>query len=427
MNPDRPGSLHLDEERRFRCIADPMDEDAGNDRAIPDPETLRVYQRPTLHFALKACSQAARALAGAGGFSTPAFGLFCAEPFWAERAQLIFITAPRPFVIPSPMSHPPTAFWITAPGRGEILPTPLEPRLSAGQVEVRARFSGISRGTEALVFRGQVPASEHERMRAPFQQGCFPAPVKYGYISVGEVVAGDADLHGRTVFCLHPHQTRYRVGSEDVHPLPDGVPPSRAILAANMETAINGLWDAAPRIGDRVSVVGAGTLGFLCAWLVNQIPGCDLELIDSNPRRAEPATALSLPFRTPADARTEADLVIHTSGSAGGLELALRLAGFEATVLELSWFGAQRIALPLGQAFHPRRLTLRSSQVGSVATAQRPRWDHRRRMALALSLLTDPALDQLITGEDPFDALPAVMARLATDPGDTLMHRIRYD
>ncbi len=325
------------------------------------------------------------------------------------------------------MHHQAQAFWITEPGCGEILPEPLDPRLPARWVEVRTRFSGISRGTEALVFQGRVPVSERERMRAPFQQGDFPAPVKYGYISVGEVVGGDPDLRGRTVFCLHPHQTRYRVAPSDVHPLPEGVPPGRAILAANMETAVNGLWDAAPRIGERIAVVGAGTLGFLCAWLASRIPGCDLELIDINPRRAETAAALGLPFRTPAQARGDADLVIHTSASADGLALALGLAGFEATVLELSWFGDREVALPLGQAFHSRRLTLRASQVGAVATAQRARWDYRRRMGLALSLLAEPALDALITGEDRFTDLPAAMARLAADPGDTLMHRIRYD
>lgn len=325
------------------------------------------------------------------------------------------------------MQHQAQAFWITEPGRGEILPEPTDPRLPAHRVEVRTRYSGISRGTEALVFHGRVPASEHQRMRAPFQQGDFPAPVKYGYISVGEVVAGSEELIGRNVFCLYPHQTRYRVSPDAVHPLPNGLPAGRAVLAANMETAINGLWDAAPRIGDHIAVVGAGTLGFLCAWLVSRIPGCDIELIDINPRRAEPASALGLPFRIPADARPDADLVIHTSASANGLALALTLAGFEATVLELSWFGDQPVVLPLGQAFHAHRLTLRSSQVGNVATAQRPRWDHRRRMALALALLAEPALDVLITGEDRFADLPAVMARLADQPGDTLMHRIRYD
>jgi threonine dehydrogenase-like Zn-dependent dehydrogenase len=318
------------------------------------------------------------------------------------------------------------AFWVTGPNQGEIRDEKLPP-LPDGWVRVRTCFSGISRGTEGLVYRGEVPSSEHQRMRAPFQGGDLPAPVKYGYINVGEVEFGPAELVGRMVFCLYPHQTRWQLPADAVHPLPEHLPPGRAVLAANLETAINALWDAAPRLGDRIGVVGGGTLGCLAAWLAVQIPGCRVELIDVNPRRAVVADRLGVPFRAPADATPDADLLIHASGAAAGLSTALELAGFEATVLELSWFGSQPVTLPLGQAFHQRRLTLRSSQVGSIATAQRARWDFRRRMQLALSLLGDDKLDALITGEDPFDDLPRVQARLAADPGDTLMHRIRYD
>ncbi len=318
------------------------------------------------------------------------------------------------------------AYWLLAPGHGEIR-TQILPWPEPGDVRVRTLYSGISRGTESLVFRGEVPPSEFQAMRAPFQAGNFPGPVKYGYCNVGVVESGPADLRGRRVFCLYPHQTRYRVPAAALHLLPEGVPPGRAVLAANLETAVNGLWDAAPRVGDRIAVIGGGTLGCLAAWLAGRIPGCQVDLIDTNPRRACIAAALGVAFAAPASATPEADRVIHASGSPVGLALGLRLAGFEATVLELSWYGTREVALPLGAAFHRRRLTLRSSQVGSIATAQRPRWDFRRRMGLALSLLTDPALDGLITGEDAFDQLPEVQARLARDPGDTLMHRIRYD
>jgi len=318
------------------------------------------------------------------------------------------------------------AFWVIAPNHGEIRNERLSP-LPTDWVRVRTRFSGISRGTEGLVFRGEVPVSEYRRMRAPFQDGNFPAPVKYGYINVGEVEQGPAALRGRVVYCLYPHQTRYQVPAASVTPLPDGLPAERAVLAANMETAINGLWDAAPRIGDRISVVGGGTLGCLVAWLAGRIPGCRVELIDTNPARAALAEALGVAFREPAAATADADLVVHASGVPAGLATALELAGFEATVLELSWFGSRPVTVPLGQAFHQRRLTLRSSQVGSVAAAQRGRWDYRRRLELALSLLADDVLDRLITGEDGFDHLPQVQARLATDPGNTLLHRIRYD
>ncbi|MBK1704837.1 zinc-dependent alcohol dehydrogenase [Halochromatium glycolicum] len=323
------------------------------------------------------------------------------------------------------------AYWLVEPGRGELREEVL-PELERGEVQVRTLYSGISRGTETLVFRGEVPPSEWQRMRAPFQAGEFPAPVKYGYSSVGRIEAsgeeasGEGDT-GRLVFCLFPHQSCYRLPATAVHPIPESVPAARAVLAAQMETAVNGLWDAQPRIGDRIAIVGAGTLGCLCAWLAARIPGCEVELIDTNRRRAEIAAAFGVAYAAPEQARPEADLVIHTSGSGSGATTALALAGFEARIVELSWFGARRVELPLGGEFHARRLTLRSSQVGNLPLEQRGRWDHPRRLRLALSLLDDPVLDQLITGEDAFEDLPRVMATLASAPSDTLMHRIRYD
>jgi len=316
------------------------------------------------------------------------------------------------------------AYWVTAPGRGEIRAEHL-PAAGEGDAVVRALYSGISRGTESLVFRGQVPASEHQRMRAPFQGGEFPAPVKFGYSSVGVVEAGPAGLAGQRVFCLYPHQTRYVVPAEALQLLPPGVPPARAVLAANLETALNGLWDSGLQLGDRLAVVGGGTVGCLVAWLAGRVPGCHVQLIDLAPARAATAAALGVGFATPAAAEPEADRVIHASGSAEGLRTALSLAAPEATVVELSWFGDREVALPLGGAFHSRRLTLRSSQVGQLDPSQRPRWTRRRRLALALALLTDPRLDALISGESPFETLPEWMPRLAA--GDALCHRIRYD
>jgi len=317
------------------------------------------------------------------------------------------------------------AFWIAAPGRGEIRDESL-PTASDDDVLVRALYSGISRGTEALVFRGGVPASEHQRMRAPFQAGSFPAPIKYGYSSVGRIEQGPRELQDRTVFVLYPHQTRYVVPAHAVHVLPDDVPPERAVLTANLETAINGLWDARPHVGDRNVVVGGGTVGCLVAWLAGRIPGCDVELVDVNPQREAIAHVFGVRFAAPDTVWEGADVVIHASGSPAGLELALRVAAFEARVVEMSWYGDQTVTLPLGEAFHARRLTLRSSQVGSVPASQRARWDPRRRMQLALTMLTDAALDVLITGESEFEDLPGTMAELAAGWGDALCHRIRY-
>lgn len=323
------------------------------------------------------------------------------------------------------MSAEPRACWIEAPGRAVIRTEPGAVP-GSGEVEVRALHSAVSRGTEMLVFRGEIPESEFERMRAPFQQGDFPGPVKYGYASVGIVEQGPDALRGRAVFCLHPHQTRYRVPADAVHPLPDGLPPARAVLAAHMETAVNALWDAAPRLGDRIAVVGGGVVGLLVAWLAARLPGCEVELVDLRASRRAVAERLGVAFAQPTGARTDADLVLHASGQPEGLVTALRLAAFEATVIELSWYGQRPVPLPLGEAFHSRRLVLKSSQVGQVAAAQRSRWSHRRRLALALSLLRDPVLDLLVTDSAPFEQLPEVLARLAAGAPDTLCQRIDY-
>jgi threonine dehydrogenase-like Zn-dependent dehydrogenase len=316
-------------------------------------------------------------------------------------------------------------FWIRSPCVGEIVSTPIAPR-QGSEVLVRALYSGVSRGTEALVFRGEVPPSQYEAMRAPFQEGRFPAPVKYGYSSVGEVIEGPDALVGRAVFCLHPHQDVYRVPAAAVTPLPDGLPPARAVLAANMETALNGVWDARPGPGDRVVVVGAGVVGMMAAWLCSRLPVTDVLVYDVDRRRADPAKALGLSFTHEDPSGADADLVIHASGQKAGLRSALAAAGMEATVLELSWYGTHTVTLPLGEAFHSRRLTLKSSQVGRLPPERVARWDHRRRMEKALELLLDPALDALISGESPFEDLPRVMSELSQDGTGALCHRIRY-
>jgi len=318
------------------------------------------------------------------------------------------------------------AFWVREPFRGELREEALA-RPGPGEARVRALVSGISRGTETLVFTGAVPASQVQLMRCPYQVGEFPAPVKYGYCSVGEVEEGPDDWIGRRVFCLYPHQDRYVVKTDALVPVPDLVPAERAVLAANLETAINGLWDATPRIGDRVAVIGAGVVGTLCAALLARIPGVRVELIDVDARRQPLAQALGCGFAHPETAATEADLVIHASGHSAGLATALRIAGFEATVLELSWYGERPVSVPLGEAFHSRRLTLRSSQVGAVAGAQRARWSYRRRLALALDLLADPVFDLCLGGQSRFDELPTTLARLARSPDGELCHRVLYD
>ena len=324
------------------------------------------------------------------------------------------------------MSLQSLAFWIASPGRGEIRSETL-PAVAPGELRIRALYSGVSRGTEALVFGGHVPPGEYERMRAPFQAGQFPAPVKYGYASVGRVEEGPAQQVGGLVFCLYPHQQQYVLPAAAAHPVPPDVPASRAILAANLETALNAVWDSGVGPGDRVTVVGAGSVGCLAAWLVGRIPGCDVELVDLNPRRREIAARLGVRFAHPDSVQDGADVVLHASGSSEGLALALRVAAFEATVVELSWYGDRAVTVPLGQAFHSQRLTLKSSQVGTVADSRRARWSHSRRLRLALSLLAAPELDTLINSESRFEDLPRVMGELSRSAGDVIMHRVNYE
>jgi threonine dehydrogenase-like Zn-dependent dehydrogenase len=317
------------------------------------------------------------------------------------------------------------AFWLCAPGRGEIRPAPL-PAPGPGDVVVRTLRTGVSRGTEALVFRGGVPPAEYARMRAPFQEGEFPGPVKYGYLSVGAVEAGPPELLGRTVFCLYPHQTAYVVPAAAVSVVPDGVPPARAVLAGTVETAVNALWDAAPLVGDRVAVVGAGMVGCCVARLLGRFPGVHSTLVDVDPARAEIAAALGVGFALPEDAEGECDLVVHTSGTSAGLRRSLELLAVEGTVVELSWYGDAEVRLSLGGAFHAGRLAIRSSQVGTVSPARAGRRTTADRLALALDLLRDPAFDALLTGESRFDELPDVMARLAAGSLPALCHTITY-
>ncbi|MGW2827126.1 zinc-dependent alcohol dehydrogenase [Streptomyces sp. NPDC001443] len=323
------------------------------------------------------------------------------------------------------MNRSARAFWLRSPGHGEVRELTLaEP--AEDEVVVRSLWSGISRGTETLVFRGGVPASQHAVMRAPFQEGDFPGPVKYGYLNVGVVEEGPDELVGRTVFCLYPHQTRYVVPVSAVTVVPDGVPAERAVLAGTVETAVNALWDAAPLVGDRIAVVGGGMVGCSVAALLARFPGVRVQLVDADPARAAVAEALGVGFAGPEHALGECDLVVHASATEQGLARSLELLRAEGTVIELSWYGDRKVALPLGEAFHSRRLTVRGSQVGTVSPARANR-SYADRLALALDLLADPALDALVTGESAFEDLPEVMPRLASGEIPALCHRVRYD
>lgn len=281
-----------------------------------------------------------------------------------------------------------------------------------GESIVRTLWSAVSRGTERLVFEGRVPESQFGAMAGPSMGGSFPFPVKYGYCAVGIVEAGPVHLLGRPVFALHPHQERFALPPERLTLLPDGLPPRRATLAANMETALNALWDSGAGPGDRIAVVGAGVVGLLVASLAARLPGAEVTVIDPEPSRAPLVASLGCAFSADGGGLADCDVVFHASASAAGLNRAIELAGFEGAVVELSWHGEGLSPVALGGAFHSRRLRLVSSQVGHVATSRRPRWDYARRMAKALELLADERLDALITEDIPFSEAPARLPAL---------------
>ncbi|WP_371348148.1 zinc-binding alcohol dehydrogenase [Ancylobacter sp. IITR112] len=321
--------------------------------------------------------------------------------------------------------------WCAGPGRYELRRAPLPARAGdsddAGEtLTIRALVSAVSRGTERLVLDGAVPAGERGRMRAPFQNGDFPFPVHYGYQSVGVVEDGPADWIGRTIFALFPHQDRYRLPLAAAMPVPEGLPPARAALAANMETALNAVWDSGAGPGDRITIVGGGVVGLLLTALTARLPGAEVTLVDVNPAREGLARAFGAAFAMPDAIGDDADLVFHTSASAAGLATALSAAAFEAKVVEVSWFGGHAPAVPLGEAFHSRRLQLIGSQVGCVSPSRRPRWPHARRLAKALALLDDARLDQLVSHVVAFDEAPHRLPPLLTGGEDALAILLDY-
>jgi threonine dehydrogenase-like Zn-dependent dehydrogenase len=318
------------------------------------------------------------------------------------------------------------AFWVREPGFGEIRPVTL-PEPGPDDVLVRTLRSGVSRGTETLVFKGGVPPDQYGAMRAPFQEGDFPGPVKYGYLSVGAVEQGPPELLGRTVFCLYPHQTAYVVPAAAVTVVPEDVPPARAVLAGTVETAVNALWDARPLLGDRVTVVGAGMVGCCVARLLSRFPAAQVTLVDVDASRAEVAAGIGVGFALPDDAAGDRDLVVHASATSAGLQRSLDLLAPEGTVIDLSWYGDAEVSLSLGGAFHSGRLRIRASQVGTLSPQRGGARTTAERLALALELLRDPAFDALVTGESRFGELPDVMTRLAAGSLPALCHTITYD
>lgn len=320
---------------------------------------------------------------------------------------------------------PARALWTMGPRATEIRDEHL-PEPGADEAVVRTLFSGVSRGTEMLVLRNLVPPEIASLMRAPFQVGDFPHPVKYGYLSVGVVEHGPASWLGRRVFCLHPHQDRYVVPVDALTRVPDDVPEERAVLAGAVETAINAVWDCSPRYGDRIAVAGAGIIGSAIATLLRQFPLQRLQIVDPDPIKRELAKHLGVEWAHPDQAMENCDIVYHASATSAGLAGALAQLGTEGHLAELSWYGTDCPAVPLGQAFHARRLTIHASQVGSIAPSRRARRTHADRMELALAALNDPVFDHLIGGTSDFDDMPEVLAGMDRRELPGMLRLIRY-
>ncbi|MCA0406911.1 MAG: zinc-binding alcohol dehydrogenase [Proteobacteria bacterium] len=324
------------------------------------------------------------------------------------------------------MSETARALFYTAPMQAELRPVRLA-ALEPQDALVRMEFSALSRGTERLVASGGVPIEEADRLRCPLQEGDFPFPVKYGYCAVGVVEAGPEVWVGRRVFVLHPHQDRFICGINWLNDVPDHVPAARATLAANMETALNAVWDSGVSAADRVVVVGGGLVGLLVSYLCAQMPGTQVTLVDTNPARAALAHAFGAGFAPPEATLCGADVVFHTSASAAGLATALSAARDEGTVVEMSWYGAKEVAVPLGGAFHAGRIKLISSQVGRVSPGHAARgWTYGDRLQAALRLLGDERLDLLLSEPISFEDLPGAVAQLLAPDATGVVSLVKY-
>lgn len=319
------------------------------------------------------------------------------------------------------LSH---ALWFEDRHTGKIMEETVPP-LAADMCLVKAQFSAISSGTERTVFSGDVPPVLHEEMRCPYMGGSFSFPVKYGYSLVGEVVAGPESLLYKRVHVLHPHQTLAAVRCEDLLVLPENLPPARATLISNLETAITAVWDSGVHVGDRALVAGFGIIGSLVARLLSGIPGTEVYVTDSDPHKTGLATRMGFALYEPLQ-HPDLDVAFNASATAEGLQSAIDSLGTEGRVIELSWYGTHDVHLWLGDTFHSRRKAILCSQVSTIPAAMRTRWSRQRRRELAARLLCDPVFDQHISHVVRFEELPEVFDRLLTMPSDCLSILVEY-
>ncbi|MEN0004557.1 MAG: zinc-binding alcohol dehydrogenase [Bacteroidota bacterium] len=324
------------------------------------------------------------------------------------------------------MAHQSThsnALWHLSSSTSSLLSSAI-PAPKEGQCLVKSEFSLISLGTERLVASGAVPVDLHQNMRVPYMEGSFELPVKYGYSLVGQVVTQGYPLSGKKVHLMHPHQSYCIVEAEALTLIPEKVPIRRAVLASNLETAVNAVWDSQVQIGDRVLVVGFGMIGALTALLLQQIAGVEVYIAERLPQRR--ALAQQLDFQLLAE-ETDFDITFHTSSSSSGLQMAIDRLGYEGTSVELSWYGTKEVSMQLGASFHQQRKRLIASQVGQVPGSKQNRWDYRRRKQLVFQLLQQEKFDQLLTHEISLSEAPALFGKLREGTLEGIGWTIKYD
>lgn len=327
------------------------------------------------------------------------------------------------------------ALIFSAPGKLRIEDVDVAD-VSEGEVLVLTRWSGISAGSELLAYRGQVDAAVQLDERLDALSGTFGYPFRYGYACVGRVEASRASglCPGDLVFAFHPHQDRILVDARDVVPL-DGAAGRESVLFASLETALQLSLDSGGVQAERVVVLGLGAVGLLTAMLLHR-GGALVLAADPQVFRRELAGSLGVRSVAPADVVAEvADwtsgegvaLVVEASGHPSALRQALDLLAHEGTALVASWYGVQPVSLPLGGAFHRRRLHIRSSQVSSIPAELSGRWSLQRRRQRTVALLAELPMAALLTDEYPFEQAPVAYADLAAGRRPMMCTTLRYD
>ena len=329
------------------------------------------------------------------------------------------------------------SLWFEAPGRVGVRRSPL-PEPGPGEARVRASVSAISTGTERAAFRGRLdPGWARDETLGALREGGFRYPFQYGYASVGVVdrvgpppAAGSppgARLRaGERVFGFVPHQSVFCAPAPELLRVPRGLPDERAALFPYLETAVNLLLDGAPRVGDRVAVVGQGVLGLSLTALLARFPLGGLVTVEPRGERRELSRAFGAPASVPPEGAEEAvrselgggaERVFEVSGHRAGLDLAIRLAAREGRVVAGSWLAGGTTELDLGGWFHRGRVGIVSSQVSRLPPLG-PSWTVGRRRELAWSLLAGIPLESLVTDRFPLAEAERAYARL--DGGEAL-------